>query len=285
MRDDDAFFKISGCPCARGYGTGPDQLAAQAQTTLRVTAIPDESPPTELARATAPLAGTWKRIPARGVHPGVGLRRRGWKVWPTSRSIYPGTGLHLVQANIRRAARQCPGAARRGRRVSPAFITSNPAIQNLADLKGKSVILARCPATSGHSCRAAICCKRRFERDFKRVAFGRARRHHRRRGVGGQGRCRGRSTSRCGKVRGRGKVDSTKLRVFYTTPSYFDYNWTVHADMPAAQREKWPRPPQARRQHARRASGNPVPSAPRASSHPKPRTTRASSRRRAARVC
>ena len=35
-----------------------------------------------------------------------------------------------------------------------------------------------------------------------------------------------------------GKVDSTKLRVFYTTPSYFDYNWTVHADMPAAQREK-----------------------------------------------
>ena len=28
------------------------------------------------------------------------------------------------------------------------------------------------------------------------------------------------------------------MRVFYTTPAYFDYNWTVHADMPAAQREK-----------------------------------------------
>jgi phosphonate transport system substrate-binding protein len=26
--------------------------------------------------------------------------------------------------------------------------------------------------------------------------------------------------------------------VFYTTPPYYDYNWTVHADMPAAQREK-----------------------------------------------
>ena len=24
------------------------------------------------------------------------------------------------------------------------------------------------------------------------------------------------------------------MRVFYTTPPYFDYNWTVHADMPAA---------------------------------------------------
>ena len=26
--------------------------------------------------------------------------------------------------------------------------------------------------------------------------------------------------------------------MFYTTPTYFDYNWTVHADMPAALREK-----------------------------------------------
>ena len=28
------------------------------------------------------------------------------------------------------------------------------------------------------------------------------------------------------------------MRVFYTTPTYYDYNWTVHADMPAALREK-----------------------------------------------
>jgi phosphonate transport system substrate-binding protein len=34
------------------------------------------------------------------------------------------------------------------------------------------------------------------------------------------------------------KVDTTKVRAFYTTPTYFDYNWTVHADMPAALREK-----------------------------------------------
>jgi phosphonate transport system substrate-binding protein len=33
-------------------------------------------------------------------------------------------------------------------------------------------------------------------------------------------------------------VDTAKVKVFYTTPGYFDYNWTVHADMPAAQREK-----------------------------------------------
>jgi phosphonate transport system substrate-binding protein len=34
------------------------------------------------------------------------------------------------------------------------------------------------------------------------------------------------------------KVDTSKVDVFYTTPPYFNYNWSVHADMPAAQREK-----------------------------------------------
>ena len=34
------------------------------------------------------------------------------------------------------------------------------------------------------------------------------------------------------------KVDITKVRVFYTTPPYFDYNWTVHSEMPVALREK-----------------------------------------------
>jgi phosphonate transport system substrate-binding protein len=34
------------------------------------------------------------------------------------------------------------------------------------------------------------------------------------------------------------KVDTARVRVFHTTPAYYDYNWSVHADMPAAQREK-----------------------------------------------
>jgi len=34
------------------------------------------------------------------------------------------------------------------------------------------------------------------------------------------------------------RVDTSKVKVIYTTSPYFDYNWTVHADMPAAQREK-----------------------------------------------
>jgi len=34
------------------------------------------------------------------------------------------------------------------------------------------------------------------------------------------------------------KVDTSKVQVFYTTPPYYDYNWSVHADMPAALRDK-----------------------------------------------
>jgi len=28
------------------------------------------------------------------------------------------------------------------------------------------------------------------------------------------------------------------VKVFFTTPTYYDYNWTVHADMPADLRNK-----------------------------------------------
>jgi phosphonate transport system substrate-binding protein len=34
------------------------------------------------------------------------------------------------------------------------------------------------------------------------------------------------------------KVDPSAVRVFYTTPGYFDYNWTVRADMPAELKKK-----------------------------------------------
>ena len=35
-----------------------------------------------------------------------------------------------------------------------------------------------------------------------------------------------------------GKVTPKDAVVFYTTPGYFNYNWSVHADMPAATRER-----------------------------------------------
>ena len=34
------------------------------------------------------------------------------------------------------------------------------------------------------------------------------------------------------------KVDTKAVDVFYTTPPYFNYNWSVHADMPTEMQEK-----------------------------------------------
>jgi phosphonate transport system substrate-binding protein len=34
------------------------------------------------------------------------------------------------------------------------------------------------------------------------------------------------------------KVDTQAVNVFFTTPGYFNYNWSVHADMPAAMQAK-----------------------------------------------
>ena len=28
-----------------------------------------------------------------------------------------------------------------------------------------------------------------------------------------------------------GKVDTNKVKVFYTTPSYYDYNWTINSNV------------------------------------------------------
>ena len=34
------------------------------------------------------------------------------------------------------------------------------------------------------------------------------------------------------------KVDPAQVKVFYTTPAYYDYNWSVHAEMPQALQDK-----------------------------------------------
>ena len=40
------------------------------------------------------------------------------------------------------------------------------------------------------------------------------------------------------KLVAQSKVDPNKVRVFYTTPGYFDYNWSVRSDMNPVLRKK-----------------------------------------------
>jgi phosphonate transport system substrate-binding protein len=81
------------------------------------------------------------------------------------------------------------------------------------------------------------------------------------------------------------KVDTKAVDVFYTTPGYYNYNWSVHADMPAAQQAKVKaallaldpaKPDQA---EILRSTAPPV------TSKPSPKTTRGWKQRHAAPAC
>ena len=213
-----------------------------AQQTLRVTAIPDESP-TELARKAAPLVKYLEQ-------------KLGMKVEFTPVSDYAAAvealankqvdmawygGFTFVQANMRSGGKALPLVQREeDEKFRSVFITSDPAVKTLADLKGQNVSFGSPSSTSGHLMPRSFLLQAGLdpERDFKRVAFSGAHDATIAAVAAGKVQAGALNISVWEKFVADKKVDSSKVRVIYTTPPYFDYNWTVHADMPAALREK-----------------------------------------------
>lgn len=217
----------------------------QAQTApqvLRVTAIPDESP-TELARKAAPLV---KYLESR----------LGMKVEFTPVSDYAAAvetlvnrkvdlawfgGFTFVQAKVRSGGKVIPLVQRaEDEKFRSVFITADPAIQQLADLKGKDVSFGSQSSTSGHLMPRSFLLQAGVnpEKDFKRVAYSGAHDATIAAVASGKVQAGALNISVWDKFVTDKKVDTAKVRAFYTTPTYYDYNWTVHADMPAALREK-----------------------------------------------
>lgn len=227
-------------------GAGLFALAglAQAQTpqTLRVTAIPDESP-TELARKAAPLV---KYLESR----------LGMKVEFTPVSDYAAAvetlvnrkvdlawfgGFTFVQANVRSGGKVIPLVQREeDEKFKSVFISADPAIQKLADLKGKDVSFGSQSSTSGHLMPRSFLLQAGInpEKDFRRVAYSGAHDATIAAVASGKVQAGALNISVWDKFVADKKVDTGKVHVVYTTPAYYDYNWTVHADMPAALRDK-----------------------------------------------
>ena len=215
---------------------------AQAQQVLRITAIPDESP-TELARKAAPLV---KYLEGK----------LAMKVEFTPVSDYAAAvetlvnrkvdlawfgGFTFVQAKVRSGGKVIPIVQREeDERFKSVFITSDPAIRSLADLKGKDVSFGSQSSTSGHLMPRSFLLRAGVnpETDFKRVAYSGAHDATIAAVASGKVQAGALNISVWDKFVADKKVDTTKVRAFYTTPTYYDYNWTVHADMPAALREK-----------------------------------------------
>ncbi|MBE2263449.1 MAG: putative selenate ABC transporter substrate-binding protein [Burkholderiaceae bacterium] len=215
---------------------------AAAQAVFKITAIPDESP-TELARKAAPLV---KYLEGR-----LGTKVEFIPVTDYAASVEALAnkqvdmawfgGFTFVQANVRSGGKAVPLVQRaEDEKFRSVFITTDPAIKTLADLKGKTVSFGSQSSTSGHLMPRSYLLEAKVnpDQDFKRVAYSGAHDATIAAVAAGKVDAGALNISVWEKFVADKKVDTAKVRVFYTTPTYYDYNWTVHADMPAATKEK-----------------------------------------------
>ena len=215
---------------------------SQAQQVFRITAIPDEAP-TELARKAGPLI---KYLEAK-----LGMKVEYTPVTDYAASVEALAnktvdmawfgGFTFVQAYVRSGNKAVPLVQREeDEKFRSVFITSDANVKTLADLKGKTVSFGSQSSTSGHLMPRSFLLDAKIDpdKDFKRVAYSGA--HDATIAAVASGKVDGGALniSVWEKFVADKKVDTSKVRVIYTTPTYYDYNWTVHADMPAALKEK-----------------------------------------------
>ena len=219
--------------------------AAQAQQVFRVTAIPDESP-TELARKAAPLMKYLEQ-------------RLGTKVEFTPVTDYAAAvealankqvdlawfgGFTFIQAQQRSGGKVVPLVQREeDAKFKSVFITTDDGIKSLADLKGRNVSFGSQSSTSGHLMPRSFLLASGInpDRDFKRVAYSGAHDATVAAVASGKVDAGALNISVWEKLVADKKVDPAKVRVFYTTPPYFDYNWTCTPTCLPRDAPPWPR--------------------------------------------
>lgn len=218
-------------------------LGAQAQTVLKVTAIPDESP-TELSRKFAPLGAylegklgmkvEWTPVTDYAAAVETLVNRKVDLAWFG--------GFTFVQASVRSGGKVIPLVQRaEDEKFRSVFITdAGSGISKLEDLKGRTLSFGSASSTSGHLMPRSFLLAAKIDpdRDLKRVSFSGAHDATIAAVASGKVDAGALNISVWEKFVADNKVDTSKVKVFYTTPGYYDYNWTVHADMPAELREK-----------------------------------------------
>ena len=218
---------------------------AYAQNTpgvLRVSAIPDEAP-TELQRKFEPLGKYLSKA--------TGLKVEFTPVTDYAASVeglinrkidmvWFG-GFTFVQANVRSKGQVVPLVQRaEDEKFRSVFITTKSDINKLEDLKGKTLSFGSESSTSGHLMPRSFLlgAKVNPDADLKRVAFSGAHDATVAAVAGGKVDAGALNISVWDKLVEAKKVDPKVVRVFYTTPGYYDYNWTVRSDMSPALQKK-----------------------------------------------
>src|SRR4051812_32737189 len=216
--------------------------AQSADHVFRVSAIPDEAP-TELQRKFKPL--------------GEYLEKKiGMKVEFTPVTDYAASvealinkkvdmvwfgGFTFVQAKDRSKNQITPLVQRaEDEKFRSVFITTNKDINKLEDLKGRTLSFGSESSTSGHLMPRSFLLAAKIDpdADLKRIAFSGAHDATVAAVAGGKVDAGALNISVWEKLVAEKKVDPAVVRVFYTTPGYFDYNWSVRSDMNPALKKK-----------------------------------------------
>ncbi|AZL70502.1 putative selenate ABC transporter substrate-binding protein [Pseudomonas oryziphila] len=217
-------------------------VAAQAADVLRVSAIPDEAP-TELLRKFKPLGDYLEK-------------QLGMEVKFVPVADYPAVveslasnrldlawlgGFTFVQVHLKDPTATPLVQREQDAQFTSKFITANPDVKSLKDLKGKTFAFGSISSTSGSLMPRYFMLKEdniKPEDYFSRVAYSGA--HDATVAWVAAGKVDGGvlNASVWQKLVDAGKVDTSKVKVFATTPTYYDYNWTVRGNMDPALKEK-----------------------------------------------
>ena len=214
--------------------------AARADTprVLRVSAIPDESP-TELLRKFRPLGEYLEKAL------GMPVRFQPVTDYPAAVEALAGGHLDLVWYGgftFVQARRRTGNAIPLVQRAEDAafhslFITAaGSPIRSLRDLKGKTFAFGSVSSTSGSLMPRYYLLKAGVnpERDLAHVAYSGAHDVTARWVESGKVQAGALNESVWRELVDEKKIDPAKVRVFYTTPPFHDYNWTVRGDLDPA---------------------------------------------------
>lgn len=226
---------------AAGLALSLSCALSQAADVLRVSAIPDEAP-TELQRKFKPLGAYLEQ-------------QLGMKVEFVPVSDYAAVvealasdrldmawlgGFTFVQTRLK-TGNAIPLVQReQDEKFTSKYITANPAVKSLQDLKGKTFAFGSVSSTSGSLMPRFFMLKDGIkpEEFFSRVAYSGA--HDATVAWVQAGKVDGGvlNASVWDKLVAAGKVDTSKVVVLDTTPPYYDYNWTVRGNLDPALTEK-----------------------------------------------
>ena len=208
-----------------------------ADNVLRISSIPDEAP-TELQRKFGPVAAYLEKE--------TGLKTSYVPVSDYAavvEALATGKidlawlgGFTFVQAKIRTKGTAKPIVQREeDTKFISRFITSDPNVKTVADLKGKTFAFGSPSSTSGHLMPRYFMLKDGVnpDKDLKNVAF--SGNHDATVAFVGSGKVEAGvvNASVWDRIVEQKKTDVSKIRVFATTPPYYDYNWTVRGDLDA----------------------------------------------------